>query len=153
MEDGDIAEVITRVARDFARRRERREEACEYDRREFDLWVSSVKAPRSKMEAFWEFDYRFSQLTDRDQELVGADKVPLFLKSVNEKGRMAIFPDLENNEGAYGLTEDWNEVEWACQQYDERQLAITRPSSGGEVRAASDYALPPEECSTRSDMV
>ena len=27
------------------RRRERQEEASEYDRREFDLWVSSAKAP------------------------------------------------------------------------------------------------------------
>ena len=52
MEDGDIAEVITRMTRDFARRRERREEAYKYERREFDLWVSSVKAPRSAMEAF-----------------------------------------------------------------------------------------------------
>ena len=41
----------------------------------------------------------------------GGDKVPLFLKSINERGRMAIFPDLEDNEGAYGLTEDWYEVE------------------------------------------
>ena len=46
----------------------------------------------------------FSQLSVRDQESVGADKVPLFLRSVNKKGRMAIFPDLEDNEGAYGLT-------------------------------------------------
>ena len=59
-------------------RRERREEAYKYDRREFDLWVSSVKAPQSAMEAFREFEYWFSQLTDRDQESVGADMVPLF---------------------------------------------------------------------------
>ena len=84
---------------------------------------------------------------------MGADKVLLFLKSVNEKGRMAIIPELEDDEGAYGLTEDWNEVEWVCQQHDERRSATTRPVSSGEVRAASDYALPPEECSTRSDMV
>ena len=87
MEDGDIAEVITRMARDFARR-ERREEAYKYGRREFDLWVSSAKAPRSAMEAFREFDLRFSQLSGRDRESVGADKVALFLKSVNERGRV-----------------------------------------------------------------
>ena len=149
MEAGDIAEVITRMARDFARRRERREEAYKYDRREFDLWVSSAKAPRSAMKAFREFDLRFSQLSVRDQESVGADKVPLFLKSVNERGRMAIFPYLEDDEGAYGLTEDWNEVEWACIQCDERRSATTRPASGGEERAATDYALPPEESSTQ----
>ena len=101
MEDGDITEVMKRMVMDFARRRGRRDEACENDRREFGLWVASVKAPRSAMEAFREFDHRFSQLSDRDQESVGADKVLLFLKSVNEKGRMAILPDLEDDEGAY----------------------------------------------------
>ena len=45
----------------------------------------------------------------------------------NERGRMAILPDLEDDEGAYGLTEDWNEVEWAYQQHDERRSATTRP--------------------------
>ena len=127
MEDGDITEVMKRMVRDFARPRERRDEPCEYDRHEFGLWLSSVKAPRSAMEAFWEFDRRFSQLSDRDQESVGADKVLLFSKPVNQKGRMAILPDLEDDEGAYGLTEDWNEVEWAYQQHDERRSATTRP--------------------------
>ena len=83
------------------------------------------------MEAFREFDLRFSQLSVRDQESVGADKVPLVLKSVNEKGRMAIFPDLEDDEGEYGLTEDWNEVEWVCHQHDARRSTTTRPTSGG----------------------
>ena len=149
MEDGDIAEVITRMARDFARRRERREEAYKYGRREFDLWVSSAKAPRSAMEALREFDLRFSQLSARDRESVGADKVALFLKSVNERGRVAIFPYLEDDEGAYGLTEDWNVVEWACIQCDARRSATTRLASGGEERAATDYALPPQESSTQ----
>ena len=71
MEDGDIKEVMKRMVRDYARRRERRDEACEYDRREFGLWVSSVKAPRSAMDAFREFDHHFSQLSDRDQESGG----------------------------------------------------------------------------------
>ena len=80
---------------------------------------------------------------------MGVDKVPLFLKSVNERGRMAIFPYLEDDEGSYGLTEDWNEVEWACIQCDERWSATTRPASGVEERAATDYALPLEESSTQ----
>ena len=111
MEEEDITELMARMVSDFARQRERWGEAYKYDRREFDLWVSSVKAPRSAMEAFREFNYQFSQLSSRDQESVGADKVPLFLKSINERGRMAIFPDLEDDEGAYGLTEDWYDVE------------------------------------------
>ena len=127
------------------RRRERREEANKYDRREFDLWVSSAKAPRSAMKAFREFDLRFSQLSARDRESVGADKVALFLKSVNERGRVAIFPYLEDDEGAYGLTEDWNEVEWVCHQHDARRSATTRPASGGERRMVRDFASSPME--------
>jgi hypothetical protein len=150
MEEEDTTELIKRMLRDFARRRERRDEACEYDRREFGLWVSSVNTPQSAMEAFREFDHRFSQLSDRDQESVGADKVLLFLKSDNEKGRMAVLPDLEDDEGAYVLTEDWNEVEWVCQQHDEKRSATTRPASGREEKAASDYALPKEKCSTQA---
>ena len=90
------------------------DEAYEYDRREFELWVASVKAPRSAMEAFREFEHRFAQLSDRDRRSVGADKVLLFFKSVIEKGRMAILFELEDDKGAYGLTKDWNEVERVC---------------------------------------
>ena len=109
MEEEDITEVMVRMVRDFARQRERR--AYKYDRREFGLWVAFVKAPRSTMKAFREFKHRFAQLSDRDRRSVGADKVLLFFKSVNENGRMAILSELEDDEGAYGLTKDWNEVE------------------------------------------
>ena len=63
------------------------------------------------MKAFREFEHRRS---------VGADKVLLFFKSINERRRMAILPNLEDDEGAYGLTEDWNEVERVCRQHDEK---------------------------------
>ena len=76
---------------------------------------------------------------------MGADKVRLFLKSVNEKGRMSILSELEDDEGAYGLTEDWNEVERVCRQHNEKRSATTWPTSDGEVRAVSDYTLPLEE--------
>ena len=105
------------------------------------------------MGAFREFEHRFAQLSDRDQRLVEADKVLLFLKSVNEKGRMAILPELEDDEGKYGLTEDWNEVERVCRQHDERRSSKTRPASDGEVRTVSDYTLPLEESSSRNGSV
>ena len=57
---------------------------------------------------------------------------------------MTIFPYLEDDEGAYSLTEDWYEVEWACIQCDARRSATTRTASSGEERVATDYALPPE---------
>ena len=114
MEEEDITEVMEIMVSDFARKRERRDEACEYDRRKFGLWATSVNAPWSAMKAFREFEHRFVQLSDRDRRLVGADKVLLFFKLVDEKGRMTILSELEDDEGAYGLTQDWNEVERLC---------------------------------------
>ena len=67
MEAEDITEVMEKMVRDFARQRERRDEAYMYDRLEFSLWVASVKAPQSAMKAFREFEHRFPQLSERHQ--------------------------------------------------------------------------------------
>ena len=72
MEEEDITEVMERMVIDFAKQKERRDEACEYDQREFGLWVASVKPPQSAMKAFREFEYRFAQLLDRDRRSVGS---------------------------------------------------------------------------------
>ena len=67
MEEEDITEIMARMVRDFIRERERRDEVYEYDRHEFIRWVASVKAPRSAMKAFREFEHRFPQLSERHQ--------------------------------------------------------------------------------------
>jgi hypothetical protein len=43
---------------------------------------------------------------------VGADKVLLFLKMVHHAERADILFELEDDDGAHGLTEIWSEVEW-----------------------------------------
>ena len=126
------------MVRDFARQIERGDKAYKYDRCDFGLWVVSVKAPWSAMKAFREFEHCFAQLSDRDQRSVGADKFLLFLKSLNEKGRMAILSELEDDEGAYGLIEDWNEVERVCQRHKEMRSSTTRPASADERRMVRD---------------
>ena len=80
MEDGDIAEVMKRMARDFARRKERRDEVYKYDRREFGLWVSSVKAPRSALEAIREFDHRFFSNLGPGSRIDGGGQGPTILE-------------------------------------------------------------------------
>ena len=52
MEEEDITDVMARMVSDFAKQKERWDEACEHDRREFGLWVESMKPPRSAMDAF-----------------------------------------------------------------------------------------------------
>ena len=52
-------------------------------RRESDQWVASVKTHQSAMQAFQEFEHHFAQLSEREQQLVGLDKVLFFLKSID----------------------------------------------------------------------
>ena len=46
----------------------------------------------------------------KDQRSVGAEKVLLFWESLNDGVRTAILPNLEDDKGAYGLTEDWHKL-------------------------------------------
>jgi hypothetical protein len=66
------------------------------------------------MDAFREFERRFSQLSESDRRSVGADKVRLFLKTVHHEERMYILFELRDDDGAHGLTEDWSDAEWVC---------------------------------------
>jgi hypothetical protein len=73
-------------------------------RREFDRWVASAKRQRSVMEAFREFKRRSSQLSEWERRSVGADKVRLFLKTVHHEERADILFELQDDDGAHGLT-------------------------------------------------
>ena len=94
------------------------------DRREFDEWVASEKTHQSATQAFLEFEHRSARLSEREQRLVGDDKVLLFVKSIDRKERMDIGIELEDDDGENGLTEDWAEVERVCRRHDERKMRI-----------------------------
>ena len=81
---------------------------------EFKQWVSSTKNHQSAMHAFVEFECCFAQLSKLDQRLVGDDKVLMFVKSINRSERNAIGIQLEDYDGANGLTKDWTKVERVC---------------------------------------
>jgi hypothetical protein len=74
----------------------------------------------------------------------------LFLKTVHHEERADILFDLEDDDGAHGLTKDWSEVEWVCRQHEASRSTTKRPENGGEEKAASGYALPPERSSTQA---
>jgi hypothetical protein len=112
-------------------------------RREFDRCVASAKRQWSAIEAFQEFERRFSQLSEWEWRSVGADNVRLFLKTVHNEERVDILFELQYDYGAHGLTSDWSEVEWVFRQHDASRSATTQPASGGEERE-----LPPEERSS-----
>ena len=122
---------------------------------EFDQWVSSLKTHQSAMHAFVEFECRFAQLSERDQRLVGVEKVLMFVKSIDRKERKAIGIRLEDDDGANGLTEDWTKVERVCQLHDKRKTRFssttTQPMRDGERRTGSNYKLPPKEESLKRE--
>ena len=62
----------------------------------------------------------------REQRLVGADKVLLFVRSIDHAEREVIGIELEEDDGVNGLTEDWSKVEWVCQRLAEVQSAKAR---------------------------
>ena len=108
------------------------------NRRAFDQWVASAKTHRGAAKAFQEFGRRFARLPEREQRLVGADKVLLFVRSVDLKEREAIGIELEEDDGANGLTEDWSKVGRVCQRMDEERAGKAR-------RKTRDGAPSPQE--------
>ena len=96
---------------------------------EFDQWISSKKTHQTAMDAFVEFESRFAQLTERDQRLVGVDKALLFIKSIDRRERNSIGIQLEDDDGANGLTENWAEVERVCRRYDKRKMGLLSTTS------------------------
>ena len=71
--------------------------------------------PSKCIRAFAELECRFAQITELDRRLVGVDKVFLFVKSIDRMERKAIGIHLEDDDGAYGLTENWAKVK----EYDD----------------------------------
>ena len=60
------------------------------------------------------------------QRLVGVDKVLLFVRSIDRAEREVIGIELEEDDGANGLTEDWSKVGRVCQWLDEEQVVKAR---------------------------
>ena len=63
---------------------------------------------------------------EREQRLVGADKVLLFVRSIDRAERLAIGIELKEDDGANGLTEDWSKVGRVCQRMDEERAGRAR---------------------------
>ena len=73
------------------------------------------------------------QLPEREQRLVGVDKVLLFVRSIDQAEREAIGIKLEDEDGANGLTGDWSKVERVCRRLDEERSANPFASKQGSV--------------------
>ena len=69
---------------------------------------------------------------------MGADKVLLFVRSVDLEEREAIGIELEKDDGANGLTGDWSKVGRVCQRMDEERAGKAR-------RKTRDGAPSPQE--------
>ena len=72
-----------------------------FGRRDFDQWVASTKTYRGATKAFREFERCFARLPEREQRLVGADKVLLFMRSIERMEREAIRIELEDGQSEW----------------------------------------------------
>ena len=108
------------------------------NRHDFDQWVASAKTHRGAAKAFQEFGRRFARPPEREERLVGADKVLLFVRSFDLAEREAIGIKLEEDDGANGLTEDWSKVGRVCQRMDDERAGKAR-------RKTRDGAPSPQE--------
>ena len=69
---------------------------------------------------------------------MGEDKVLLFVRSIDQAEREAIRIELEENDGANGLTEEWSKVGRVCQRMDDERVGKAR-------RKTCDGAPSPQE--------
>ena len=86
---------------------------------------------------------------------MGANKVLMFVKSVDRKERKAIGIHLEDDDGANGLTENWAEVERVCQRHDKRKMGLlsttSRPMTDDKKELRCANAPPPKEESLKME--
>ena len=71
---------------------------------------------------------------------MGANKVLLFVRSIDRAEREAIRIELEDDDEANGLTEDWSKVGRVCQRLDDEQQIEgkgRKRASGKESRQGS----------------
>ena len=101
-----------------------------WNRRGFDQWVASAKTHSGVTKAFQDFGRRFTRLPEREQRLVGADKVLLFVRSIDRAEREVIGIEHEEDDRANGLTEDWSKVGRVCQWLDVRPRRRTVAARG-----------------------
>ena len=92
-------------------------------RRNFNQWVASAKTHRGAIKEFLEFKKCSARLPKWEQRLVGVYKVLLFVMSIDQAERMAIEIELEDNDGANGLTEDSSKVKRVYRWLDKKRSA------------------------------
>ena len=106
-----------------------------------------AKTHRGAMKAFKEFERRFARLPEREQRLMGADKVLLFVRSIDQAEWEAIEIELGDDDGVNGLTEDWLEVERVCHRLDAER------SGRAKGKARDDAPSQQEEGARRRESV
>ena len=80
---------------------------------------------------------------------MGADKVLLFVRSIDQAEREVIGIELEDDDVANGLTEDWSEVERVCQRVGVEQSARAEGNARVEKRVNKAKFRSPDRRSVR----
>jgi hypothetical protein len=106
--------------------------------RGFEDWVAGPNKGLNVLEVFSEFESRFEILSTRDQALLVADKVVLFLRAVDVRDQYELGTLLEDFTTDSGLTDDWETVKRAVTRLTKTGVSNTEASTySGEPPTAN----------------
>jgi hypothetical protein len=106
--------------------------------RGFEDWVAVPNKGLNVLEVFSEFEDRFGMLSARDQALLVADKVVLFLRAVDVRDQYELGTLLEDVTTDSGLTDDWETVKRGVMRFTKRRQWL----AGEETRNAEPTRRP-----------
>jgi hypothetical protein len=106
--------------------------------RGFEDWVAVPNKGLNVLEVFSEFESRFEMLSTRDQALLVADKVVLFLHAVDVRDQYELGTLLEDVTTDSGLTDDWETVKTGVTRFTKRRQWL----AGEEKRNAEPTQRP-----------
>jgi hypothetical protein len=89
--------------------------------RGFEDWVAVPNKGLNVLEVFSEFESRFEMLSTRDQALLVADKIVLFLRAVDVRDQYELGTLLEDVTTDSGLTDDWETVKRGVTRFTKRR--------------------------------
>ena len=90
-------------------------------RRGFEEWVDWPHKGMKVLEVLSEFESRFNRLSTRDQTVLQAEKVIMFLRAMDMRDRKDLGVLMETTTTDSGLVETWTEVKKIVARYNKRK--------------------------------
>ena len=101
-------------------------------RRGFEEWVDLPHKGMKVLDVLCEFESKFNRLSTRDQTVLQAEKVIMFLRAVDIRDRKDLGVLMENTTTDSGLVETWAEVKEIVTRYNKRRQWLGEDERKGD---------------------